>query len=102
MLEEDHKQPTSYKLVCIGPEEKVVGLHIIGEGSDEMLQGCAFLPFRNDKIGQRSLTAGLVSVAVKMGATKADFDATVAIRRLPIRIWSSGMLIDLMRRPDLR
>jgi pyruvate/2-oxoglutarate dehydrogenase complex dihydrolipoamide dehydrogenase (E3) component len=40
MLDEEHKQPTSYKLVCVGPEEKVVGLHIIGEGSDEMLQGC--------------------------------------------------------------
>lgn len=59
MLDEDHKQPTSYKLVCQGPEEKVVGLHIIGEGSDEMLQG--------------------FGVAVKMGATKDDFDSCVAI-----------------------
>lgn len=40
MLEEEHKQPTAYKLICAGKEEKVVGLHIIGEGSDEMLQGC--------------------------------------------------------------
>jgi hypothetical protein len=40
MLDEEHKQPTSYKLICAGEEEKVVGLHIIGEGSDEMLQGC--------------------------------------------------------------
>ena len=60
MLDEDHKQPTAYKLVCLLPEEKVLGLHLIGEGSDEMTQG--------------------FSVAVKMGATKADFDATVAIR----------------------
>jgi len=59
MLEEEHKQPTSYKLICAGKEEKVVGLHIIGEGSDEMLQGFA--------------------VAIKMGATKKDFDDTVAI-----------------------
>jgi pyruvate/2-oxoglutarate dehydrogenase complex dihydrolipoamide dehydrogenase (E3) component len=43
MLDEEHKQPTSYKLVCAGKEEKVVGLHIIGEGSDEMLQGCELL-----------------------------------------------------------
>ncbi|KAJ3360432.1 Glutathione reductase [Allomyces javanicus] len=50
---------TLYKLVCAGPEEKVVGIHIIGLGSDEVLQGFA--------------------VAVKMGATKADFDNTVAI-----------------------
>ena len=40
MLDEDHKQPTKYKLVCTGPEERVVGLHIIVEGSDEIMQGC--------------------------------------------------------------
>ncbi|NXF85973.1 GSHR protein, partial [Eubucco bourcierii] len=47
------------KLVCAGKEEKVVGLHMQGLGCDEMLQGFA--------------------VAVKMGATKADLDNTVAI-----------------------
>ncbi|TNN73054.1 Glutathione reductase, mitochondrial [Liparis tanakae] len=47
------------KLVCVGKEEKVVGLHMQGLGCDEMLQG--------------------FSVAIKMGATKADFDKTVAI-----------------------
>uniref|UniRef100_A0A8D0CDB7 Glutathione reductase n=1 Tax=Scleropages formosus TaxID=113540 RepID=A0A8D0CDB7_SCLFO len=47
------------KLVCVGKEEKVVGLHMQGLGCDEMLQGFA--------------------VAVQMGATKADFDRTVAI-----------------------
>ncbi|TDH07407.1 hypothetical protein EPR50_G00105710 [Perca flavescens] len=47
------------KLVCEGKEEKVVGLHMQGLGCDEMLQGFA--------------------VAIKMGATKADFDKTVAI-----------------------
>ncbi|ORY34906.1 hypothetical protein BCR39DRAFT_515505 [Naematelia encephala] len=62
MMEEEHKQPTAYKLVCVGDEEKVVGVHIIGEGSDEMLQG--------------------FGVAVKMGATKSDFDSCVAIREL--------------------
>jgi glutathione reductase (NADPH) len=46
----EHKAPTSYKIVCAGPEEKVVGLHIIGQGSAEMLQG--------------------FGVAMKMGATK--------------------------------
>ncbi|XP_037036936.1 glutathione reductase-like [Bradysia coprophila] len=55
----DHKEPTAYKLVCAGKEEKVVGMHIIGRGSDEILQG--------------------FSVAIKMGATKADFDSAVAI-----------------------
>lgn len=53
------KVPTKHKLVCAGPDEKVVGLHIVGRGSDEILQGFA--------------------VAIKMGATKADFDRTVAI-----------------------
>ena len=26
------------KLICVGPEEKVVGLHMMGRGCDEMLQ----------------------------------------------------------------
>jgi len=54
-----HRQPCRMKLVCIGPEEKIVGIHGIGYGMDEMLQGFA--------------------VALKMGATKKDFDNTVAI-----------------------
>jgi len=54
-----HRQPTKMKLICEGDNEKVIGIHIIGLGADEMLQGFA--------------------VAVKMGATKADFDNTVAI-----------------------
>ena len=54
-----HRQLTKMKLVCAGKEEKVVGLHGIGHGMDEILQGFA--------------------VAIKMGATKADFDACVAI-----------------------
>lgn len=53
------KTGTLMKLVCLLPEEKIVGLHILGIGCDEMLQG--------------------FSVAVKMGATKKDFDDTVAI-----------------------
>ena len=59
MLPEDHKEPSVYKLVCAGPDERVVGAHIIGMGSDEAMQGFA--------------------VAVKMGATKEDLDNTVAI-----------------------
>ncbi|KAI8999073.1 glutathione reductase [Trametes punicea] len=59
MLPEDHKEPSVYKLICVGPEERVVGIHIIGLGSDEIMQG--------------------FGVAVKMGATKADLDNTVAI-----------------------
>lgn len=54
-----HKVATHMKLVCIGDNERVVGCHIVGQGADEMLQGFA--------------------VAIKMGATKADFDNTVAI-----------------------
>jgi Pyridine nucleotide-disulphide oxidoreductase, dimerisation domain len=38
---EEHKEPTAYKLVCVGPEEKVVGIHMVGAGSDEALQGFA-------------------------------------------------------------
>lgn len=55
----EDKVPMGMKLVCLGPEEKVVGLHVVGIGADEMLQGFA--------------------VAVKMGATKRDFDHCVAL-----------------------
>jgi len=55
----EHKPKTAMKLVTVGPQEKVVGVHVIGLGADEMIQGFA--------------------VAVRMGATKADFDRTVAI-----------------------
>ncbi len=55
----EHKVPTVAKLVTTGAEEKIVGCHIAGEFADEIIQG--------------------FSVAVKMGATKADFDNTVAI-----------------------
>ncbi|MDX8403266.1 MAG: glutathione-disulfide reductase [Mariprofundaceae bacterium] len=53
------KQKTTMKLICVGREEKVIGCHMIGMHVDEMLQGFA--------------------VAIKMGATKQDFDRTVAI-----------------------
>ena len=53
------KQRAAVKMVTQGPEEKVVGLHVIGDGADEMLQGFA--------------------VAIRMGATKRDFDETIAI-----------------------
>lgn len=54
-----HRQPSRMKLVCVGTEEKIIGIHGIGLGMDEILQGFA--------------------VALKMGATKRDFDNTVAI-----------------------
>ena len=54
-----HKPRTEMKLICAGEEEKIVGCHILGLGADEMLQGFA--------------------VAIKMGATKRDFDDTIAI-----------------------
>ncbi len=53
------KSHTDMKLVCVGPEQKIIGCHVIGAGADEMMQGFA--------------------VAIRMGATKRDFDDTVAI-----------------------
>lgn len=41
MIEEHHKEPTMYKLIVQGPEERIVGIHIIGQGSDEVIQGFA-------------------------------------------------------------
>lgn len=55
----ERKQRSAMKLVTVGKDERVIGCHVIGDGADEMLQGFA--------------------VAVRMGATKADFDDTVAI-----------------------
>ena len=54
-----HKVKTYMKLIVQGENEKIVGCHVIGTGADEMLQGFA--------------------VAIRMGATKADFDDTIAI-----------------------
>jgi len=56
---QEEKPKTHAKLICVKPNDRIVGLHVIGMGADEMLQGFA--------------------VAVKMGATKADFDSCVAI-----------------------
>jgi len=53
------KTGTAMKLVTLLPTEKIIGLHLVGIASDEILQG--------------------FSVAIKMGATKNDFDETVAI-----------------------
>jgi glutathione reductase (NADPH) len=47
------------KLVVDGSNDRVAGCHIVGEGAAEMVQ--------------------LAAIAVKMGATKADFDATLAL-----------------------
>jgi glutathione reductase (NADPH) len=52
-------QRTAMKLITVGPEERVVGIHVIGLAADELIQGFA--------------------VALRMGATKTDFDRTVAI-----------------------
>jgi len=55
----ERKVPAAVKLITVGEEERIVGCHVIGHGADEMLQGFA--------------------VALRMGATKQDFDDTVAI-----------------------
>lgn len=77
----DKPVTTAMKLICAGDNETVVGIHLIGDGVDEMLQG--------------------FSVAIKMGATKADFDNVVAIHptsseelvtmKQPLRVHLKGM-----------
>jgi glutathione reductase (NADPH) len=47
------------KLVVDGLSDRVVGCHVVGEGAAEMAQ--------------------VAAIAVKMGAKKADFDATIAL-----------------------
>uniref|UniRef100_A0A7S3JTG2 Glutathione reductase n=1 Tax=Aureoumbra lagunensis TaxID=44058 RepID=A0A7S3JTG2_9STRA len=58
-IEPSTKPKSVMKMICHGPQEKIIGLHVCGMGADEMLQG--------------------FGVAFKMGATKADFDSCVAI-----------------------
>ncbi len=50
----EHKQPTIYKLVVTGKEETVVGAHLIGLASDELIQA--------------------IGILVKLGATKKNFE----------------------------
>lgn len=54
-----HSGQTVMKLVCVGPDELVVGIHVLGLGAEEMMQGFA--------------------VAMKLGVRKRDLDDTVAI-----------------------
>ena len=55
----DRNERALYKMVVAGPEERVIGLHLIGPDSGEILQAAA--------------------IAVKAGLTKQDFDDTVAL-----------------------
>lgn len=53
------EEKTMMKLIVDTNTDKVIGAHMVGDGAAEIIQG--------------------VAIAVKMGATKADFDATVGI-----------------------
>ncbi|KGM57006.1 glutathione reductase [Lysobacter arseniciresistens ZS79] len=55
----DSPQRSLFKLVCVGAERRVVGIHLLGEAADEILQGFA--------------------VALKRGITLDDLHDTVAI-----------------------
>jgi glutathione reductase (NADPH) len=50
---------TAMKIVTQRSTDRVLGVHVIGRNADEMIQG--------------------VAIAVRMGATKADFDRTIAV-----------------------
>jgi len=52
-------EKTIMKIVVDGQSDKVLGVHVLGHDAGEMAQ--------------------LLGIAVKMGATKADFDATMAV-----------------------
>jgi glutathione reductase (NADPH) len=55
----DKQEKTLMKLIVDTNTDKVLGAHMVGDGAAEIIQG--------------------VAIAVKMGATKANFDATVGI-----------------------
>jgi len=58
-MKPEDKPKTLMKVICAGVNEMVVGIHVLGMGADEMMQG--------------------FGVAMKMGCTKADLDSCVAI-----------------------
>lgn len=55
----ESSQRSLFKLICVGEERRVVGIHLLGDAADEILQGFA--------------------VALKMGATLDDLHDTIAI-----------------------
>jgi len=55
----DGQARTLFKMVCAGEDEKVVGIHLLGDAADEILQGFA--------------------VAMKAGVTRRQMEDTVAI-----------------------
>ncbi len=67
-------EKTLMKLLVCGESGKVVGCHVLGHDAGEMIQ--------------------LAAVAIKAGATKADFDRTVAVHP------SSAEELVLMREPQ--
>lgn len=55
----DRQEHSLMKLVCAGEDERVVGIHLLGPGTDEMLQGFA--------------------VSMTLGLRKRDLNAAIAI-----------------------
>jgi len=55
----ERKEPSLMKLVCVGDDERVVGIHLLGPGTDEILQGFA--------------------LALKLGLRKRDLETAIAI-----------------------
>jgi Pyridine nucleotide-disulphide oxidoreductase, dimerisation domain len=62
-IDEDHREPTAYKLIVVGEEEKIVGVHIVGQGSDEAMQG--------------------FGVAVKMGGESTTCSRSISTKGAP-------------------
>ena len=84
MIPTEHKEPSLFKLVVVGPEERVVGVHVIGMGSDELLQGFA--------------------VAVKMGGEQNLYRSTFGVRLMSVIVCSDEARFRRHSRdpPDLR
>lgn len=66
------EQRAYVKLICVGDQQRVLGVHALGEGFDEALQGFA--------------------LALRLGATRQDFESTIAIH--------PGMAEELLRVPE--
>ncbi|OMJ70690.1 hypothetical protein SteCoe_31278 [Stentor coeruleus] len=67
-----HKMPNFMKMICTGKDEKIIGLHVLGRNVDEAMQGFA--------------------VAIKMGATKADFENAVDLRFWGTKVYNRNIM----------
>jgi len=82
------KYPTQYKVICHGKDEVIVGMHILGDGSDEAMQGWGVV-VRNVSFAPSTPPSGALPIYLAyeeffansdvQGLTKKALDDTIPI-----------------------